>query len=320
MTVTYEILHACPACGCSDLEVVADEADVQRQAEALWLFHTRRVHGGTPPERLLDRSAFSQRQPLAIAACSGCGTLARNPREDPETLRDVYADEAIDEATLAGLLEMQRATYTAQAERLSATLGRTGTVLEVGSYVGGFLEAAAGAGWRAEGVDVNPRAVAFARARGMRVYPGGIADLDPSRRYDAVVFWNVFEQLDDPAASLAGAHSRLASGGIIVVRVPNGAFYRALVHVTPPLRAIAWALLAWNNLLAFPYRHGFTPTGLDALFARERMRVVRLHGDALVRISDEHTRGWARAEERVLKRGLRLALHRHSPWLEAYAR
>ncbi|MGH7445356.1 MAG: class I SAM-dependent methyltransferase, partial [Longimicrobiales bacterium] len=198
MSPSYEILHACPACGGRALHRVADRTNVQHQVEALWAFHTRRVEGGTPPRRLTDRSAFSQRPPLAIVACAGCGTLLRNPREDAETLRDVYADDDPDAATLAALLAVQRPTYVAQAKRLTRVLGRTGTVLEVGCYVGGFLDAAQAHGWEAHGIDVNGAAVTLAQERGLAASVGDIRDIDDARRYDAVVFWNVFEQLDDP--------------------------------------------------------------------------------------------------------------------------
>jgi 2-polyprenyl-3-methyl-5-hydroxy-6-metoxy-1,4-benzoquinol methylase len=320
LSLTFELLHACPACGSTRLETVASGSDVERQAEALWLFHTRRLHGGTPPTHLLDRAAFSQRPPLAISGCTRCGTLLRNPREDATSLHDVYAQEEVGEAALAALLEPQRGTCRAQAARLGDALGRIGRVLEVGSYAGGFLEAAAAAGWDAHGMDVNAHAVRFACGRGLRVRLGGIADADADERYDAIVFWNVFEQIDDPARALAAARQRLSTGGIVAVRVPSGRFYRRLLRVRPPLRAAAWAVLAWNNLLAFPYRHGFTPAALDALFRRYGLRVTGVHGDALVRISDAHTRAWARAEEAALKTLLRTLPARSAPWIEVFGR
>lgn len=320
MSLTYELLHACPACGSTRLQNVASRSDVERQAEALWLFHTRRLHGETPPTRLLDRAAFSQRPPLAISACTRCGTLLRNPREDAASLHDVYAEEAVDEATLASLLEAQRDTCRAQAARLRHALGRTGRVLEIGSYTGGFLEAATTAGWDACGMDVNAQAVQFACGRNLSVRTGDIADVDRDARFDAIVFWNVFEQIDDPARALADARLRLTVGGVVAVRVPNGRFYRRLLRVRAPLRTAAWAVLAWNNLLAFPYRHGFTSVALDALFDRQGLRVIEVHGDALVRISDEHTRAWARAEETALKTLLRALPARSAPWIEVFAR
>jgi hypothetical protein len=85
----------------------------------------------------------------------------------------------------------------------------------------------------------------------------------------------------------------------------------------------ARALLAHNNLLAFPYRFGFTPRSLARLVEAQGLEVRRVVGDVLVPIADEWTRGWARAEERAVK-GLLRAVARaapgaRAPWFELYA-
>ena len=319
LSPSYEIVGTCPACGAGGVDVIVDAEEVQDETEALWAFHTRRIRGDTAPGHLLDRSAFSQRPPLGIAACHACGTLVRNPREDAETLHDTYADEQPDAEALEALHAAQRRSAEAQVRRLQRVLGRRGSVLEVGSYVGGFLEAANTAGWQAEGVDVNEVAVAFARARGLTVHQGTIGEVHPDRRYDAIAFWNCLEQLDDPAQALVVARARLNIGGVLAVRVPNGGFYRAWRTARP--RVIARALLAHNNLLSFPYRHGFTLRALRLMLERADLDVTKVRGDALVSTADEHTRRWARAEERMVKGGMRAALPRNTaPWLEVYAR
>ena len=51
--------------------------------------------------------------------------------------------------------------------------------------------------------------------------------------------------------------------------------------------------------------------------------VVRAHGDALVPIADEWTRGWAAAEERMIKTAVKTLSALDSdgaPWFEVYAR
>jgi hypothetical protein len=85
-------------------------------------------------------------------------------------------------------------------------------------------------------------------------------------------------------------------------------------------------VLAHNNLLGFPYRHGFTTRSLARLLTDAGFGDVRFHGDVLVPVADHWTRLWARAEERVVKMLLRGAARsgrlggRYSPWIEAYAR
>jgi SAM-dependent methyltransferase len=319
----YE-LSPCPACGGTEDEQVADADALREEVEALWEFHTERLQPGTPPERLVDRVAFSQRAPLRLARCTACGLLFRNPREREHELRDAYAGEEVDEGTLRALFETQRDAYAAQARRLTETAGRTGRGLEVGSYVGGFLAAAAREGWRFEGLDVNPATNRFARAQGHTVADGDLESFAGAGPFDAVAAWNCFDQLPDPRAAARRAHALLGPGGLLAVRVPNGAFYAAVRrHLHGPGAPLARALLAHNNLLAFPYRHGFTPASLRALLERAGFAVERVYGDTLVPIADEWTQGWAAWEERAVKGALRRLAGdeaERAPWMEVYAR
>jgi 2-polyprenyl-3-methyl-5-hydroxy-6-metoxy-1,4-benzoquinol methylase len=322
----YE-LSPCPACASQRAREVADADDVTREVEGLWAFHLRRLRPETPPARLVDRIAFSQRPPIRVVQCSECGLVYRNPRERARELRDLYASEAPDHAVLAALYENQCVAYRAQAERLTRETGRTGTGLEVGSYVGAFLTAAHERGWRFEGLDINEQAAAFARAHGCTVTLGDLQSIDDHRSYDAIAIWNCFDQLPDPRRAARAARALLEPGGVLAVRVPNGAFYVAMrTRLHSSLAPVARALLAHNNLLTFPYRFGFTPDALTALLERTGFRVQRVVGDVLVPLADEWTRPWAVWEERVIKCAVRTLTRaglldaRATPWIEVYAR
>lgn len=320
-SVAYEPA-ACPACGSGHERQLAGAEEIRAEMEALWAFHTKRLRAGAPPEHLADRVAFSQRPPLRVAACAECGLVFRNPRERAHELAETYAGDEVADAVYASLLATQRETARGQAERLTSALGRCGEGLEVGSFVGGFLSAARDAGWRFEGVDINPKAAAFACRQGFRVMEGTLDDVPPNRRYDAVAIWNTFEQLADPRAAARSARALLRDGGMLALRVPNGAFYAALRSALGgPAAPVARALLAHNNLLGFPYRHGFTPASLDRLLGATGFRVVRTFGDTLVPIADRWTRPWAAAEERAIKLALRGLVRlgagvQRAPWFE----
>lgn len=321
MTTTYT-LAACPVCGSADAAEIASGDEIRDELESLWSFHTRRLRPDTPPLHLTDRVAFSQQPPLRLVRCAVCGTVYRNPRECARSVFELYAGEPLDDAVLASLFATQLASYRAQAHRLTRVAGRPGRGLEVGSYVGGFLAASAELGWRFEGVDVSEGANAFTRARGFTVRQGTIADVAGEDAYDAIAIWNCFDQLPDPRATVRDAARLLRPGGVLAIRVPSGSFYAWLRrHAHGLLRRPARALLAHNNLLGFPYLHGFTPSSLARLLAEAGLRVVRVHGDTLVPLADRWTRAWAAGEEWLLKRAVRsVAPARRSPWFELYAR
>jgi SAM-dependent methyltransferase len=321
MSVAYEIA-SCPVCDGEEDEKIAGPEELREEVEALWAFHLRRLRPGTPSRYLTDRVVFSLRPPLRLGRCRRCGTLYRNPRERMREVEETYAEERLDGRVLEGLFEAQRAMYRAQARRLTRVAGGAGAGLEVGSYVGGFLEAARREGWAMEGVDVNEGASDFARSRGFRVHTGTLEELPASARYGAVAIWNCFDQLAAPRAAVRAARERLAPGGLLAIRVPDGGFYAGLRPLLGgPLRGVARTVLAHNNLLGFPYRHGFTPASLGRLLREEGFEPVRVVGDVLVPVADRWTRRWAAWEERAVKsllRGARPLLP--APWFELYAR
>jgi SAM-dependent methyltransferase len=300
---------------------VAGPEEVRRERELLWEFHLARVRPATPVRFLYDRTIFSQAPPLSVVACRDCGTLYRHPREAGATVVDTYAAEEVDPAVLGELFRAQRPRYRRQLRRLRRLAGDAGRALEVGSYTGAFLAAAEGSGWHVDGIDVNPGAAGFARSRGLSAACGTLEALPRDGGYDAVAIWNCFEQLPDPRGAAAIVRGLLRPGGVLALRVPNGAFYAALRRrLTGPVAPLALRLLAWNNLLAFPYRAGFTPTSIARLLRASGFRVLAIAGEVLSPLASEQARRWAAWEECGVKALLRALAPLDAPWIEVYAR
>jgi hypothetical protein len=323
---SYE-LSACIVCSSTDATELVSADDAKIETEQLWEYHQKRLDPAIPAEHLMDRVAFSQRAPLRLVRCDDCGLVYRNPVERASEVAEIYEDEGPDEAVLRALHDTQRPAYDAQASRLTEFFGRRGTGIEVGSYVGGFLAAARDAGWQFSGVDVNAETNAFTRSLGFQVDDGTIESLDADRRADVVAIWNCLDQLADPASAVRGARSHLTAGGMLAVRVPNGACYAAFRPLLDsPLAGVAREWLAQNNLLGFPYRYGFSPASLTRLVERNGMHVEQIVGDVLVPIADRWTKPWAAIEERLVKSvigaGARMSGGDKplAPWFELYAR
>lgn len=318
---SYEFT-SCPICGASAATVIAGADDMRAEVERLWAFQGRRLDVETPVPRLMDRLVFSQGVPLRLVTCDECAHVYRNPWEGRETLERVYQSATSSSASLEQLYRTQRAAFASQARRLVATAGAIGRGLEVGSYASAFLAVMQHTGWSFEGVDISRDAVAFAADHGFHVTHGDIDDVRSTQPYDAVVVFNTFEQLYDTTAALRSAHRILRPGGTLVLRVPNGTFYRrwrARIHGA--LAPLAVRVLAHNNLLSFPYRQAFSERSLSILLDRAGFSTVRVVGDTLVPVADRWTTWLGAVEERGLKwiervvqRGWR------APWVEVYAR
>jgi hypothetical protein len=95
-------------------------------------------------------------------------------------------------------------------------------------------------------------------ARRHELVGGTIGDLDPRRKFDAILYIDVIEHIQDDRGELARAASLLAPGGSLIVLAPAHAFLytafdRAIGHfrryTRQTLRAIAPAGLRERKLL-----------------------------------------------------------------------
>jgi SAM-dependent methyltransferase len=98
------------------------------------------------------------------------------------------------------------------------------TLLDVGAHAGRFLSLAQAAGWRVEGIELNPRTAAYAARRtGAAVHHMDARDLAATgRRYSAVTLTDVLEHIPDPVPLLTIFAGLIEPGGCIAVKVPCG--------------------------------------------------------------------------------------------------
>jgi 2-polyprenyl-3-methyl-5-hydroxy-6-metoxy-1,4-benzoquinol methylase len=98
-------------------------------------------------------------------------------------------------------------------------------LLDVGAHAGRFLHLAQERGWQVEGIELNPRTAAFAAARtGAPVHRVNAHALAlAGHRYAAVVLTDVLEHIPEPVRLLSALSALLEPGGVVAVKVPNGA-------------------------------------------------------------------------------------------------
>jgi hypothetical protein len=183
-------------------------------------------------------------------------------------------------------------------------------MIEVGSFVGGFLEAAREHGWDIIGVDPGDTVVRFCRNRGLPVLKGTLEESpQPSNGFDAVLIWNTFDQLPDPRPLLTTIAQLLKPDSLLVIRIPHGNCYRSAMEFTQVhrwMRNPIYTGLAWNNLLSFPYLYGYGLTTLDCLVGEFGLVREAVYPDTLMTTAVPEMKWWVTLEERLVKRLCRL--------------
>jgi len=328
------VVTRCPVCGGLRCAPFSGESSLESERERLLAFHLSRI-GRKGRGELEERASFTQDDPARLVSCRSCGLLLRWPTPSDAELYEGYAGDRYAAERLPEMIASQVALFGSKVPVLSRLLRGSATVLEIGSFLGGFLEACREAGWEALGLDPGRQVAESCRTRGLDVFAGTLEDAVAQgclRPVDCIAIWNTFDQLPHPRRTLALAAPLVREGGILAIRVPHGLYYRrgnaALHSGSRRRRAVAERCLAWNNLLAFPYLHGHTIETLDALVLPFGFRRVVVRGDVLGVLSGRNTARWARAEERWVKRLQRAAIRREerfdacvfaqAPWLDVY--
>ncbi len=161
--------------------------------------------------------------------CPECTVVYLDPRPAPSEMGRIYPDEyhAFDfsEADF-GIIHKVRSRL--EARRLVKMVGAVPSdarIIDVGCGDGFHLDLLREHGrstWSVEGVDLDPRAVAAARARGLTVHEGTVQDLDlTASAYDVAIMIQTVEHVGDPAAVLTAVARLLKPGGRLVIVTDN---------------------------------------------------------------------------------------------------
>src|SRR5581483_1297130 len=244
-------MAACPICGRNDLDVLVPRERVAEEMRLRQNFFRKRVDGRFGEAERKDSADPARGSSAEIRICHDCDVLVRCDA-DPDFESDPYAPFAMER-----MLRAHIRAYRRKAARYRELLPRGARIVEVGSYVGGFLHVAREWGWNAIGVDVGDDTSHFARSHGYLTREASLEECRfDSQSFDGVFIWNCFEQSADPRSLLAEVRRILKPGGVLVLRVPNATFYRSSRDLS---------LLGHSNLLGFPHLYGFTMRSLEQL-------------------------------------------------------
>jgi len=191
------------------------------------------------------------------------------------------------------LTRKRAALFGLLLDRLDSLGGRAAAsrcLLDVGCGGGHLLRLARRRGWRTVGTDISHAACAL--TRGTEGIPAVQADSARlpfrDRSIGALTLVNVVDQAGDPLGIVREAYRVLASGGLLVIRVPNPGFHRPWVRVLNRLGPF----VRWREWDAYPVLHHFAlaASGLRQLVERAGFTILELRNSPPA-VGDARRRG-----------------------------
>jgi 2-polyprenyl-3-methyl-5-hydroxy-6-metoxy-1,4-benzoquinol methylase len=150
-----------------------------------------------------------------IGLCSGAG---RSPPRGETAITCQVPNEGGRHATHPYVLNERRDVYDVMPKSIT-------TLLDVGCSRGGFcqlvkLNHPTVTVW---GIEADPEAAAEAKPRPDRVIVGSFPEDVPADapRFDAILFSDVLEHMEDPWAALGAARKFLSPDGVVMASIPN---------------------------------------------------------------------------------------------------
>lgn len=212
--------------------------------------------------------------PFAVVKCPTCSLVFVSPRLNPEALQRFYDQPSYFEGGgvyggRAGGLNSAMALQRIWTRGRLAAVGRIrpapGSLLEIGSAYGLFLEAALRNGYRVRGVELSTAGAEQSTTRGLSVFNGQLEDAPDGEKANVICFWDTLEHVPNPLEFLIEVRRRLADDGAFALSVP---YFSSL-----PAKILG---RRWWTLKPEQHIWHYTPATLQTLAARAGLVVTEV--------------------------------------------
>ena len=220
-----------------------------------------------------------------LLRCVTCGSQFVSPQPTDERLAEIYGADYYapwDAESSDTVDRMKRLTFEPMLDACDLAPGRA--VLELGCGTGSFLAEAQRRGAATYGIDLNPEAIATARAcvPEAQLHTGVAADDPfPGAAFDAVVMIDFIEHVRDPDAELAVVRDLTAPGALLVISTPrvDSAVHAASGRYWPQYREEHLTYFSKRGLRAVLDRQGFS--AVEVAPTRKAITLAYAYGQAL---------------------------------------
>ena len=211
---------------------------------------------------------------FAIVQCNSCTLRFTQDVPDAVAILPYYrSEEYISHTnTSKGLINrmyqyVRRRTMRRKRKLVTQATGlKSGTVLDLGSGTGTFVQAMKLAGWEVKGLEPDEQARELAK----KVYGLELSGTEEFLKltagsFDAITLWHVLEHVHDLSAYMQQLQKLLKENGKLIIAVPNYTSKDAAIYKE------YWAAYDVPRHL-----YHFSPSSLELLIKKNGMRLLQL--------------------------------------------
>lgn len=184
------------------------------------------AHRNCPVCSLGQASKSFEKEGFDFVTCDDCGCLYVNPVPTDDLLTMYYdgfsSMEFFHENILKPTEDERKKIFHRRAQDMKPFVKTGDKILEIGSSIGFFIEAALKEGWDVSGVEINSNLVEYTKNKfNVPIYQGMFEHVSFDHCYDMVVMWEVLEHIVEPYGLLKKIAQALPQGGRFVGTLPN---------------------------------------------------------------------------------------------------
>ena len=174
---------------------------------------------------VVDPTVIAVKRGYCFRRCASCGLTFVHPQPDSSALARLYSGTNGYYRTAVRNLEC---TSNSEAIWLNGVVTKSGiqpgAFLDVGCSTGSLMFHLQRLGWSVSGLDMNPEAVTIATDSGLCARVGELRqDLEVGGPFDVAHLADVLEHVPSPKSTLLAVRRQLRKGGLVILRLPNGA-------------------------------------------------------------------------------------------------
>jgi len=216
-----------------------------------------------------DIRLFTIKNNYKIFKCNACGLGFVYPI--PADTATVYSEDYFSGARNGfGYVDYEndKAAMKSVFQRFLALIQlyapQKGSLLDIGTASGYFLELARHNGWEASGLEISEYAAEIAQKKGLRVKNGTLLTSNLEKNsFDAITLWDVFEHFQDPVENIKIIAESLRPEGIIAINSPdfNSLFARIMGK-------------NWHSLIPPEHIYYFNPANTKKLLEKYGFKII----------------------------------------------